>query len=182
MLTLFSCAWWPSVCFLWESVYSDLLPTFNGECLSLIGPLSWWGNWSRNLGTSPCHDPLSLPGSLGHHQQPWAPHWVSIRFQSGEKAHLFWMFECHAFSVASGEFHNFLVNLLLYLWIIKEQSLPSWQLLSKATFYQENLGPPVRLGCPGSSANEQEIFPCFSKNFYQKWSIYVSLSLSFTKK
>ena len=29
MLSIFSCAFWPSVCFLWRNVYFELLPLFD---------------------------------------------------------------------------------------------------------------------------------------------------------
>ena len=33
ILNIFSCACWPSVCLLWENVYSELLLIFKSECL-----------------------------------------------------------------------------------------------------------------------------------------------------
>ena len=33
MLSIFSCACWPSVCILWRNVYSGLLPIFQLGCL-----------------------------------------------------------------------------------------------------------------------------------------------------
>ena len=33
MLSIFSCSCWPSVCFLWRNVYSELLPIFQLGCL-----------------------------------------------------------------------------------------------------------------------------------------------------
>ena len=33
MLSIFSCTYWPSTCFLRENVYSDLLPIFKSDCL-----------------------------------------------------------------------------------------------------------------------------------------------------
>ena len=35
MLSIFSCAWWPSVCLLWRNVYLYLLPIFQLGCLFL---------------------------------------------------------------------------------------------------------------------------------------------------
>ena len=36
MLSIFSCACWLSVCLLWETVYSGLLPIFKSSCLFLM--------------------------------------------------------------------------------------------------------------------------------------------------
>ena len=38
MLSIFSCAFWPSVCLLWRNVYLDLLPIFWSGCLFF-----WYG-------------------------------------------------------------------------------------------------------------------------------------------
>ena len=38
MLSIFSCALWPSVCLLWRNVYLDLLPIFLTECRADF----WW--------------------------------------------------------------------------------------------------------------------------------------------
>ena len=36
MLNIFSCAYWPSVCFLWKNDYSCLLPVLKSGCVFLI--------------------------------------------------------------------------------------------------------------------------------------------------
>ena len=36
VLSIFSCAYWPSVCLLWENVYSDSLPIFKLGCLGRV--------------------------------------------------------------------------------------------------------------------------------------------------
>ena len=36
ILSIFSCACWPSVCLLWRNIYSDLVPIFQLDCLFLF--------------------------------------------------------------------------------------------------------------------------------------------------
>ena len=40
MLSIFSCAYWPSVCLLWRNVYLGLLPIFQLGCIFLLLLLS----------------------------------------------------------------------------------------------------------------------------------------------
>ena len=100
MLSIFSCAHWPSVCFLWKSVYLGLLPIFTTGCLPFSGTelykllILWIRACMLLLQLCPtfcCSVDSSLPSSSVHGiLQARILEWVAMTSSRGSSQHKDW--------------------------------------------------------------------------------------------